>query len=110
MEVLYLIHMREFISTQKPIYKIGRSNNLNKAISHYPIGSNLLFLSLCKNINSCEQKILKIFKERFIQEKFYGNKFYSGNLYEMLDVMNNYINIYNHQNSEEILAILELQD
>jgi hypothetical protein len=28
MEGVYLIHIREFITTNKPIYKIGSKNNL----------------------------------------------------------------------------------
>ena len=33
MEGLYLIHTREFISTDKPIYKIGRGGNLYNRIN-----------------------------------------------------------------------------
>ena len=58
MEGLYLIHTREFISTNQPIYKIGSCNNLNKAILQYPNGSQFLFLSICKNSKLCEEKIL----------------------------------------------------
>ena len=109
MEGLYLIHTREFITTEMPIYKIGRADNLNQAMVQYPNGSQFLFISICKNSKLCEEKILEVFKQKFLQEKYYGNKYYSGDFYEMIDVMNEYITIYNQQNREEDLD-LELQN
>lgn len=100
MEGLYLIHTREFITTEMPIYKIGRCNNLNKAILQYPNGSQLLFLSICKNAYNCEHRIIEIFKEKYIQETYYGIKYYSGDVYDMIYVMSQYITLYNEQNRE----------
>jgi hypothetical protein len=111
MEGLYLIHTREFITTDMPIYKIGRADNINKAMVQCPNGSQFLFISICKNSKLCEGKILEVFKQKFLQEKYYGNKYFSGDFYEMIDVMNEYITIYNQQNREEDLDLdLELQN
>ena len=108
MEGIYLIHTREFITTNKPIYKIERTDNINKAMVQYPNDSQFLFISICKNSKLCEEKILELFKHKFKQEIYYGNKYYSGDVYEMIDVMNDYITVYNQQHSEEALAKLEI--
>jgi hypothetical protein len=48
-EGIYLIHTREFISTNVPIYKIGRSNNILKRINQYPNGSIVYLIIWCKD-------------------------------------------------------------
>ena len=95
MEGLYLIHTREFITTEMPIYKIGRGDNVQIRVSQYPNGSNLLFLNICKNSKLCEKELIEIFKQKFIQEKYYGREYFSGDVYDMIDVMCNYIKLHN---------------
>ena len=101
MEGLYLIHTREFITIQKPIYKIGRGGNVQKRVQQYPKGSNLLFLNICYNSIFCEKELINIFKEKFIQEKYYGNEYFSGDFNKMIRVMFNYIDAYNTKYIEE---------
>ena len=101
MEGLYLIHTREFITTNKPIYNIGRGGNIQIRVSQYPRGSQLLFLSICKNSKLCKKNLIKIFKQKFIQEKYYGRECFSGNCDDMIDVMYNYIKLYNNQSCNE---------
>ena len=95
MEGLYLIHTREFITLDKPIYRIGRGYDVQKNVSKYPNGSNVLFLHICKNSILCETKIIEIFRQTFKQETYYGNKYFSGDVYDMIDIMYNYIKQYN---------------
>lgn len=95
MERLYLIHTREFISLEKPIYKIGRGENVKNRVMQYPNGSNVLFLHICKNSIFCEAKIIEIFRQTFKQETYYGNKYFSGDIFEMTDIMYNYIKQHN---------------
>jgi len=89
MEGLYLIHTREFITIKKPIYKIGRGNNVQTRVLQYPNGSNLLFLNICKNSKLCETNLIRIFKQKFIQEKYYGREYFSGDCDDIIDVMYN---------------------
>ena len=107
MEGLYLVHTCEFLTSDIPIYKIGRNNNINKVILQYSNGSQLLFISICKNSKLCEQKLIEIFKQKFTHENVYGNKYYSGDCNDMIDVMYNYIKLHNKQNIEK--EQLELQ-
>ena len=41
MEGIYLMHVREFISTNKNIYKIGRSHDIDNRVRQYPKGSRI---------------------------------------------------------------------
>ena len=95
MEGLYLIHTREFIKSKEPIYRIGRGYAVQKNVSKYPNGSNVLFLHICKNSILCEAKIIEIFRQTFKQETYYGNKYFSGDMFEMIKIMNDYISQYN---------------
>ena len=103
MEGLYLIHTREFITTKKPIYKIGRGDNVQTRVLQYPNGSNLLFLNICKNSKLCETNLIRIFKQKFLQEKYYGREYFSGDVYEMIDTMYDYIKLHNKKCIEEEL-------
>jgi len=95
MEGLYLIHTREFINNNSSIYKIGRSGNLQQRVLQYPNGSIVLFLHICKQSPLCEKKLIDIFKQKFIQEKYYGYEYFNGDVYEMINVMYEYIKEHN---------------
>ena len=91
MEGLYLIHTREFISTNKEIYKIGRSSNIENRVRNYPNGSKILLAIINKNSIQCEKDLIKKFKLTFTQKQFYGNEYFEGNKYEMINMMCDYI-------------------
>jgi hypothetical protein len=91
MEGLYLIHTREFISTNKEIYKIGRSSNIENRVRNYPNGSNLLLSIISRNSIQCEKDLIKKFKLTFTQKQFYGNEYFEGDVDEMINMMCDYI-------------------
>ena len=91
MEGLYLIHTREFISTNKEIYKIGRSSNIENRVRNYPNGSKILLAIISRNSIQCEKDLIKKFKLTFTQKQFYGNEYFEGNKYEMIEIISNYI-------------------
>jgi hypothetical protein len=91
MEGLYLIHTREFISTNKEIYKIGRSSNITNILNHYPNGSKILLAMINKNSIQCKKKLIKQFKLTFTQKQFYGNEYFEGDVDEMINMMCDYI-------------------
>lgn len=101
MEGIYLIHTREFITTNKPIYNIGRGGNVQNRVKQYPRGSQVLFLSICRNSKLCKKDLIKIFKQKFIQEKYYGREYFSGNSDVMIYVMIEFIKLYNNQSRIE---------
>ena len=95
MEGIYFIHTRELLSLKEPIYKLGRSNNLDCRVRNYPKRSNVLFTMKCKNSIKCEQHLIKLFKEKFIQKKDYGTEYFEGDIDEMINEIYNYLYICN---------------
>ena len=91
MEGLYLIHTREFISTNKEIYKIGRSSNIENRVRNYPNGSKILLSIISKNSIQCEKDLIKKFKITFTQKLLYGKQYFEGDKYEMINMMCDYI-------------------
>ena len=90
---IYLLCEREFIKTNEPIYKIGRSLQENlKRIQSYPNGTKLLFQSMCEDCIDSEKELIKLFKLNFIHRNDIGNEYFEGNSYKMVRIMTEYIN------------------
>lgn len=92
MEGVYLIHTRECISTNKFIYKFGRSLNISNRIKQYPQNSNVEFMMSCNNSIFCEKEILKLLRAKFIQASLYGSEYFEGDKHLMIEIIVNYIN------------------
>lgn len=90
-EGVYLLHIREFNNTNKPIYKLGRSNHLENRVKQYPNGSKIMLMLKCKNSKSCENNLIKLFKSKFIQKTFYGTEYFEGNHNDMIIEIFKYI-------------------
>jgi len=84
-EYIYLLQEREFIKTTEPIYKIGKSKQENlKRICNYPNGTKLLFQIICKNCDTLEKDLIKIFKNKYELQKDIGNEYFKGDYNEMI--------------------------
>ena len=44
MEGVYIMHTRECLNANLPIYKLGRSNNLGNRVKQYPNGSKIMLM------------------------------------------------------------------
>ncbi len=66
MESIYLIHTREFVNSNKPIYRLGRGTDVINRINQYPLGSKVLFIMACNNSLKCEARLINILKTKFI--------------------------------------------
>jgi hypothetical protein len=74
---IYLLQEREFIKTNEPIYKIGKSKQENlKRICNYPNGTKLLFQMICNDCDSLEKQLISIFKEIYEIYKYTKNCYY----------------------------------
>ena len=79
-EYIYLLIEREFITTNKNIYKIGRTKQNNYGrFNSYPKNSKLLLQIICKDCTLCEQKLIKIFKSKYKQCIDIGIEYFEGN-------------------------------
>jgi len=99
MEYIYLLQEREFIKTNEPIYKIGKTKQDNlKRLNNYPKGSSLIIQIKCNDCNKYERIILNRFKEKFIQKREIGNEYFMGDCNDMIDLIFSIIRIENINN------------
>ena len=106
-EGIYLIHTREFIITNKEIYKIGQSNNMETRVRNYPNGSNLLLSIISKNSIQCEKDLIKQFKIKFTQKLFYGNEYFEGDVDEMISMICDYITPTEKKNETKLTLFFD---
>ena len=87
-EYIYLIHLREFLTQNKSIFKIGKTKQINeKRFNSYPKGSELKFLICCNNCDNIEKILITKFKNSFTQQKNYGTEYFKGNYLDMIDMI-----------------------
>lgn len=99
-QYIYLVHVREFLSANVPIYKIGMSTKENyMRFSQYPKGSHLLFQMKCVDCKTLEQQLIALFSHKFICRRDIGAEYFEGNCDEMIDY------IYNAIQAERSLTI-----
>jgi hypothetical protein len=91
---IYLIYEREFINSNKNIYKIGKTKQLNsKRFNQYPKGSILLFQLICQDCDKMENILVDIFKNKYKQRKDIGTEYFEGDGNDMINTI--YLNILN---------------
>ena len=98
-EYIYLLQEREFIKTNEPIYKIGKTKQEKlQRIKSYPNGSKLIFYNDCIDCDEKEKLILKEFKNHFIHMNKIGNEYFMGDYMLMKNII---FNITSYCNIEE---------
>ena len=109
-EGIYLIQIREFITTNKNIYKIGRSHNIHNRMSQYPKESNIIIILECCDSIKCENALKKIFIKEFIQMKKYGSEYFEGDKEKMKSIIFHHIEeIYKNKIKEDKLKADKLK-
>lgn len=84
-QYIYLLIEREFISLNKPIYKIGRTNQSNNLrLKHYPKGSILLLQIICSDCIKIETMLIRWFNIKYISRKDIGNEYFEGDYHKMI--------------------------
>lgn len=56
---LYLIQLREFLNAGCPVYKLGRTSDLQRRLGQYPKGSQLIQCCYVRNMCLAETELLK---------------------------------------------------
>jgi len=102
-EYIYLLQEREFIRTNEPIYKIGKTKQERlKRICNYPNGTKLIIQILCNNCDKYEKELINKFKELFIHKRELGNEYFKGDRYKMIETIYNLIWELDIKNINEI--------
>jgi hypothetical protein len=88
MGIIYLLKTREFVNSEKNVFKIGKSSKPGATrISDYPKGSVLYFLITVINEDIIERKLIDLFSREFVQKKEYGNEYFEGEYKEIIRLM-----------------------
>jgi len=76
-QYIYLLQEREFIKTKEPIYKIGKTTQMNNCrFNQYPKGSILLLQIICSDCDNSESSLIQIFKKKYKQRCDIGTNLY----------------------------------
>ena len=103
MSYIYLILEREFIKTNENIYKIGRSNqNNDKRIKQYPNNSKLILQTICLDCHFSENKIISLFKTKYIHRNDIGHEYFEGDVFEMRKDINKIIDEFDKLSIDEL--------
>ena len=103
MSYIYLILEREFIKKNENIYKIGRSNqNNDKRIKQYPNNSKLILQTICSDCHFSENKIISLFKTKYIHRNDIGHEYFEGDVFEMRKDINKIIDEFDKLSIDEL--------
>lgn len=93
---IYLVHEREFINSNKHIYKLGRTQNAGKRMSGYPKNSRLMLCIFTVNHVEVETHLLTVFNEKFKRCDDIGKEYFNGYFSEMMQIIVSYVNEVNN--------------
>ena len=83
---IYILQEREFIKTEEPIYKIGKSKQMNLGrFSQYPNGSILYFQLVVPDCDKIEKILIRQFKGKYLQRTDIGTEYFQGDVFKMID-------------------------
>lgn len=106
---IYLIHEREFIKTNEPIYKIGKTTRGYDRIKEYPKSSQMKLMLHCpNNLDSTETLLKKELNNRFIRRTDIGSEYFEGDVDDMICYIQNIVHGYKENNNSCIN--LEVKD
>ena len=81
---IYLLHEREFINSNIPIYKLGKTSQDGcRRFSGYPKGSIIEIMLKVADHHKCEKDLIAIFDRKFKKRCDIGNEYYEGSSKEM---------------------------
>lgn len=87
---VYIIHEREFVKENAPVYKIGRTTKGHSRYTGYPKNSILIFHIECNtSCNIIEKQIINVFKTKYKQRTDIGTEYFEGCKQSMIqDIFN----------------------
>ena len=85
---LYIIHVREFIRSREPIFKVGRTDNISRRLSQYPKGSKLIATVAVDDMVRCETRLLSRLCSTCMIRVDLGREYVQGCLKTISKIMN----------------------
>lgn len=103
---IYLILEREFLTTNKKIYKLGKTTQENMArFKSYPNCSILLFHCICSDCHKIEKILINNFKQNFIWRSDIGFEYFEGEYTQMIENIFYEICSFNIKKKEEEIIL-----
>jgi hypothetical protein len=85
LEYVYLLQERTAVALNKPVYKIGRTNQSNfERFKGYHKGYKILLHVVCNDCKDIEQKIIDLFIINYNHYTEYGNEYFEGDYKSMI--------------------------
>lgn len=81
---IYCLIEREFLKTKETIYKVGKTNNINKRIKQYPKGSQMIAYIKVKDCHKAEKELLTILDSVVQRAPEIGREYYNCQLKSLL--------------------------
>ncbi len=93
-EYIYIIHERTFVLTNTNIYKVGRTNDINRRFKQYSKGSKIVFTMPCNNSIEIEAQILNHLKSdsKYVQATEFGNEYFICNVNDLISDIYTFFN------------------
>lgn len=83
-QYIYMIQLREFIQSGKPVFKVGKTKQANSTrFRGYPKGSEVILQCETPNCDDTEREIIEAFKEKYIHRTDIGAEYFEGDIREM---------------------------
>jgi len=93
-EYIYIIQEREFVNSNTPVYKIGKTKQPNfERFKSYPKNSVMLAQICCKDCNSCERNVISFFDNKYKKRSDIGREYYEGDYRDMICDINSIIDL-----------------
>jgi hypothetical protein len=110
-QYIYLLQEREFVNLYQPVYKIGKTMQLNsKRFSQYPKGSILLLQLICLDCNACETQLIQLFTQKYTRRRDIGNEYFEGDFTGMIADIVRIITLEHRVISEPVAAEVPFAD
>ncbi len=85
---IYIIQLREFVNTDTPIFKIGRTKCIYNRVGDYPTESKIIcVIPTLEYINNVEKTCIKALTKSFIRRKDKGFEYFEGNIISIVDTV-----------------------
>jgi hypothetical protein len=85
---IYLFQTKEFVVTNQPIYKFGKTTKLNHgALEEHPVGTRVIFQIICDDCHVLEKKINSLFTVNYVPKKRNERGYFRGNHNGMFEDM-----------------------
>jgi len=92
---IYILQLREFIKTKEQIYKIGMTNKNDflTRFKQYPKKSKYYKYWKVPDAKEYERIVIIKFKKKFKQINDIGSEYFEGDIYEMINTIDNLVEI-----------------